>query len=71
MISHVAAPSQEVADGLIPIPPTFSSDGEAVFAATEDGRIKKYTLAAFAGRSKPVASIDRSGIIPPASTSDQ
>ena len=44
-----------MADGLVPIPPTFSSDGQAVFAATEDGRIKKYSLAAFAGRSKPVA----------------
>ncbi len=55
VIAGVSQPGQEVADGLVPIPPTFSSDGQAVFAATEDGRINKYSLARFAGRSKPVA----------------
>ena len=46
------APAQEPPDRLLPIPPTFSSDGESVFASTEDGRITKHSLASFIQRTR-------------------
>ncbi len=47
VIAASPAPSEELADRLLPIPPTFSSDGQSVFASTEDGRITKHSLASF------------------------
>jgi hypothetical protein len=35
---------RDVADELVPSPPTFSTDGQAVFAFAEGGRIKRYSL---------------------------
>jgi len=55
VIARTPAPIEVVADGLLPIPPTFSTDGQAVFAPTEDGQIKKYSLAKFAGATRPPA----------------
>ena len=43
VIERTPAPIEVVADGLLPIPPTFSTDGQAVFAPTEDGQIEKYS----------------------------
>jgi hypothetical protein len=44
----VIAPGRETiraeADELIPSPPTFSTDGQSVFAFAEGGRIKRYSL---------------------------
>jgi hypothetical protein len=45
VVVEVSAPKQEVTDGLLPMPPTFSADGQSVFASAQDGRIKKYSLA--------------------------
>ncbi len=55
VIAGLPAPTEVVKDGLLPIPPTFSSDGQAVFAPTEDGQIKKYSLANLAGGTRPPA----------------
>jgi hypothetical protein len=42
------APGQEkitdAADDLLAAPPTFSTDGQAVFAFAEGGRIRRYPL---------------------------
>ena len=51
VIAGMPAPADEVTGGPMPSPPTFSSDGQAVFVPTEDGRIKRYSLARFAGRT--------------------
>jgi hypothetical protein len=55
VVANEPAPAQEVTTGIIPSPPTFSADGQAVFAPTTDGRIKKYTLATLTARTSPVA----------------
>ena len=52
---RLAAPTEELSNGLRSTPPTFSSDGAAVFASTEDGRIKRYSLARLASRRRPLA----------------
>jgi hypothetical protein len=45
VIADVPAPKDDATNGLLPMPPTFSADGLAVFASAQDGRIKKYSLA--------------------------
>ena len=45
VVSGLPAPSDEVTDSLLPWPPAFSADGQTVFAATENGLIKKCSLA--------------------------
>jgi hypothetical protein len=45
VIASAAAPDEGGRNGLLPMPPTFSADGLAVFASARDGRIKKFSLA--------------------------
>jgi hypothetical protein len=54
-IAGVVTPSEELSDGLLPMPPTFSTDGQAVFASSSDGQIKTYSLETFRARRKPAA----------------
>jgi hypothetical protein len=51
VIAAVAAPAAELTNGLLPVQPTFSADGQSVFASAEDGQIKTYSP----GRRKPTA----------------
>ncbi len=55
MITEVTAPTADVPGGLLPATPTFSADGQSVFTAAEDGRIKTYSLAEAPTRRKPTA----------------
>ena len=41
--------TNELPGALLPSPPAFSSDGQTVFASTEDGQIKKCSLARLSG----------------------
>jgi hypothetical protein len=43
-LAGVPAQTGEVTDGLLPLPPTFSTDGQSVFASAGDGHIKKYSV---------------------------
>jgi hypothetical protein len=55
VIAGLAPPSEEVPSGLLPVQPTFSADGQSVFTAADDGRIKAHSLAAAPTRRKPTA----------------
>ena len=43
-IARAPEPTALVAIDLLPVPPSFSTDGRAIFASAEGGRIKKYAL---------------------------
>ena len=58
VITGVSVPTESLPAGLLPAPPTFSADGQSVFTAADDGRIKEYSLAAATTRRKPSRSVD-------------
>ena len=55
VIGGLPGRSEEVPSGLLPVQPVFSADGQSVFAAADDGRIKAHSLAAAPTRRKPTA----------------
>ncbi len=54
-IAGVPAPAGEATGCLLPAAPTFSTDGQFVFASAGDGRIKKYSVPSSPARRKPTA----------------
>jgi hypothetical protein len=54
VISPMPEPIWDAADNLVASPPTFSTDGQTVFASAEDGQIKRYSLPQSAARTEPL-----------------